>query len=121
MARITHFDIYVKDVDRAEAFYKTCFDWRLEKWDGPMEYWFVFTGEDGTGINGGLSVGEPSLKGAELTLEVDSFDGTAEKVKQAGGSLVREKDAIPGIGWFGSVQDTEGNVFGLMEEDSQAK
>ena len=122
MARITHFDIYVKDVDRASAFYKAAFDWKIERWEGPMEYWFVITGDlEKTGINGGMAIGEPLLKGGELTLEVDSFDATVEKVEKAGGDLEREKGAIPGVGWFGTVSDTEGNVFGIMEEDPEAK
>ena len=122
MARITHFDIYVKDVDRATEFFRAAFDWQIEKWDGPMEYWFVITGAlEKPGINGGMAIGEPLLRGGELTLEVDSFDAIVQKVKQAGGSLEREKGAIPGVGWFETVSDTEGNVFGLMEEDPEAK
>jgi predicted enzyme related to lactoylglutathione lyase len=28
---------------------------------------------------------------------------------------------IPGIGWFAVCSDTEGNKFGIMEEDPKAK
>jgi hypothetical protein len=31
------------------------------------------------------------------------------------------KVAIPGVGWFALCLDTEGNKFGLMEEDTNAK
>lgn len=27
------------------------------------------------------------------------------------------KTPVPGIGWFATCQDTEGNVFGIMESD----
>jgi hypothetical protein len=28
---------------------------------------------------------------------------------------------IPGVGWFATCQDTEGNIFGIMEENKKAK
>jgi predicted enzyme related to lactoylglutathione lyase len=29
--------------------------------------------------------------------------------------------AIPGMGWFALCMDTEGNKFGIMEEDANAR
>lgn len=31
------------------------------------------------------------------------------------------KMAIPSIGWFATCQDTEGNTFGIMQNDPSAK
>jgi predicted enzyme related to lactoylglutathione lyase len=31
------------------------------------------------------------------------------------------KTPIPGVGWFATCQDTEGNTFGIIEEDRTAK
>ena len=31
------------------------------------------------------------------------------------------KVALPGIGWFAGCQDTEDNVFVIMQEDSSAR
>jgi len=39
MPRVSHFDIPVDDPVRAQKFYKKVFDWKFEKWDGPMDYW----------------------------------------------------------------------------------
>ena len=39
MPRITHFDIPADDPARAQKFYKKVFDWKFEKWDGPMDYY----------------------------------------------------------------------------------
>jgi hypothetical protein len=30
------------------------------------------------------------------------------------------KTAIPGVGWFSTCQDTEGNIFGITEENKMA-
>ncbi len=55
MPRPVHFEIHADDPERAAAFYRSVFDWEIEKWEGPREYWLVTTGPEGTpGINGGL-------------------------------------------------------------------
>jgi predicted enzyme related to lactoylglutathione lyase len=121
MARVTHFDIQVRDIDRAGAFYRKAFGWELYKWDGPMEYWLTTTGDDSKpGINGGIAIGEPNLTEGQLTIDVDSLDDALAKVEAAGGTITQPKGAIPGIGWLAMVKDTEGNVFGLMEDDERA-
>jgi len=122
MARVIHFDLMVPDPERAGRFYEQAFGWKIQKWEGPMEYWLITTGEKSEpGIDGGMSKGEPNLTGAELTLDVTSVDEAAKGVTEAGGSVVREKSAVPGVGWLVSVKDTEGNVFGLMQEDTSAQ
>ena len=52
--RIVHFELPADDPARCMTFYQTAFGWRFEKWDGPMDYWMVKTG-DGPGIDGGLA------------------------------------------------------------------
>jgi len=41
MARLVHFEMNVKDVHKAISFYEDVFEWRFQKWDGPMDYWLV--------------------------------------------------------------------------------
>jgi uncharacterized protein len=107
---------------RASRFYEIAFGWTVEKWEGPMEYWLVSTGKPSEeGIDGGIGIGEPSMKNGELTLGVESLDDTIPKVTESGGMIVREKSPIPGVGYFVLAGDTEGNVFGLMESDPGAK
>ena len=121
MARVIHFEIVVADVERASAFYRSVFNWRLEKWNGPMDYWLVITGSDPEpGIDGGMSVGEPNMKNGELTLGVDSVDEVVAEAVKAGGSIVSGKHPIPGVGYLAYVRDTEGNQFGLMQSDAAA-
>ena len=126
MPRIIHFDVKTDDPDRAMAFYKKAFGWSFEKWNGPMDYWMVTTGPEGTpGINGGLSKRmEPvtctDTHGYECTIGVDSIDDGIEKVKAFGGTITMPKTPIPGVGWFAGCRDTEGNGFSLMQDDPKA-
>lgn len=46
MPRVSHFDIPSDNPERAQKFYKEVFDWKFEKWDGPMDYWMITTGSE---------------------------------------------------------------------------
>ena len=50
-----------------------------------------------------------------LTVGVDSIDESLKKVEAEGGTIVRPKTAVPGMGAFAYFKDTEGNVLGVWE------
>lgn len=122
MPRVVHFEIDAEKPERAIKFYEKVFGWEVEKWKGPIEYWLITTGkEDEPGIDGGLSrrtEAEPSIVN---TIDVPSVDEYVKKVESNGGSIVRPKMAVPGVGWMAYFKDPEGNLFGMMEEDSSAQ
>ena len=43
MLRVIHFEIPVDDPERAVNFYKKVFEWKIDKWEGPEDYWLVNT------------------------------------------------------------------------------
>lgn len=51
-----------------------------------------------------------------VTINVPSVDEYIEKVKAAGGSLVKEKETVEKMGSYAYVSDTEGNLLGLWED-----
>ena len=121
MSRVIHFEIPASDPERASKFYQKLFGWHIEKWPGPMEYWMVTTGAEGTpGINGGL-MRNTQVKTTTNTIGVESVDKAIEATKSAGGQLVMPKTPIPGVGYFAYCLDTEGNLFGVMQADGKAK
>jgi predicted enzyme related to lactoylglutathione lyase len=121
MSRIVHFEIPADDPKRAIKFYEKVFDWQIEKWDGPIEYWLIMTGEeDKPGIDGGLARREDPTTGVENTIDVKDLDASLANVKAHGGEVIRPRMAVPGVGWMAYIKDTEGNVFGLMESDLEA-
>jgi len=121
MSRIVHFEIPADDPQRAIKFYEKVFDWQIEKWDGPIEYWLIMTGEeDKPGIDGGLARREDPTVGVENTIDVKKLDASLADVKAHGGEVIRPKMAVPGVGWMAYIKDTEGNIFGLMESDPNA-
>ncbi len=115
MPRVVHFEIPADDPERAVEFYKKAFGWKIDKWEGPFDYWLVTTGEDDEpGINGAIMTKEMGNM-IRNTIGVESFDEYAEKIEKAGGKMVTEKQTIPGIGTMAAFQDTEGNVSVIME------
>ena len=44
-----------------------------------------------------------------------------EKIVKSGGEIFQPKIAVPGVGWAAYCKDSEGNIFGLMQEDPSAK
>ena len=121
MARVVHFEINADNPERASKFYSNVFGWKINKWDGPIDYWLVDTGEGDPGINGGvLKRTQPQLTTVN-TVGVDDVDNMVKKVEAAGGKVVVPKYPIPGMGWLVYATDSEGNTFGMMEADDNAK
>jgi len=56
-----------------------------------------------------------------LVAGVASIDKSIEQVRKAGGTQVVEKMAIPGVGFCAYFLDTEGNCFGIFQDDVNAK
>jgi len=122
MPRVVHFEIAIDDPERAIAFYRDTFGWEIVKWDGPMEYWLVKTGEaDEPGIDGGLTPRTQESPPIVNTIGVPSVDEYAAKVTAGGGKILMPKSPIPGVGYFAYCQDTEGNPFGIIESDMSAE
>jgi predicted enzyme related to lactoylglutathione lyase len=121
MPRISHFDIPVDSPERAQKFYSKVFDWKFEKWDGPMDYWMAKTGTEQPGIDGGMSKRIPGQIGMTNTINVPSVDKFVKKITENGGHLIIPKMAISKVGWFAQCTDTEGNMFGIIQLDEKAE
>ena len=124
MNRVTHFEIYTDDPEAVQPFYGDVFGWTFEKFEGgPVEYWMVGTGDDKEpGIDGGMTrPREGQSPGTINTIPVPSLDQTIKKIEQRGGRISVPKMAIPKIGWLAYAEDPAGNVFGILEPDTNAK
>jgi len=127
MGRVTHFEIHADQPERAVVFYRAVFGWEINKWAGPGEYWLIKTGPDSApGINGGLlkrpvGIGGKGLNAFCCTVDVAQVDESVSRALAAGGAIAMAKMAVPGIGWLAYCLDTEGNTFGMMQRDPQAK
>ena len=135
MNRVVHFEIHAANPEKAARFYRDVFGWEIKEWviDGVQiaeenRYWPVTTGSEGTpGINGGIVVRRgpapaemQAVNAYVCTVEVSSVDESVRKALRAGGSVAVPKMPIRGMGWLAYCKDTEGNLFGVMQNDSSA-
>lgn len=122
MPRVVHFEITANDPDKVIPFYTDVFGWKVTKFPGPQEYWLIETGSsDEPGINGGFFKPPEKYSATVNTVDVPSVDEYSAKVIEAGGEVVVEKMAIPGVGYLVYCKDVEGTIFGLMESNPEAK
>jgi uncharacterized protein len=122
MPRVIHFEIGADDPGRAVEFYRKVFGWEIRKWEGPEDYWLIHTGADAeAGIDGGMMRRMPQWQPVVNTIDVPSVDDFLSKIADSGGRGLTPKMAIPGIGWMAYCADTEGNQFGIMQNDPGAK
>ncbi len=120
---VIHFEIQADDVERAKKFYEAAFGWKISKMmsadQGGMDYWGLTTRDAGTpGINGGMylrSTAGEKLTTYDCTVQVDDIEKAMAAVKKSGGTIKGEKMEIPGVGWFATAIDTEGNKVGMMQ------
>jgi predicted enzyme related to lactoylglutathione lyase len=128
MGRVIHFEIHAAQPARAIGFYEKMFGWKFNKW-GEVDYWLVSTGDPtARGIDGGLvprrgdaPAEMAPVHGYVCTVDVDNLDAHVEKLASCGGSIALPRMPIPTIGWLAYGKDTEGNIFGMMQADPNAK
>ena len=122
MPRVIHFEIAAQDPERAVRFYSGVFEWEINNWEGPMEYWLIKTGEAGEpGIDGAIMRKSDQNQSIINTIGVDSLEKCLDRVTENGGKVVTPVMPIPGVGRFAYCQDTEGISFGVMEEDESVE
>jgi predicted enzyme related to lactoylglutathione lyase len=112
MPRISYLDFTAEEPERAIKFYEKVFAWEFKKWDGPMEYWQLKTGNQSEpGIDGGLAKRDKPSDSLTPFINVDSIEKYSELIEQNGGKILQPKTAIPGIGYMLVFKDTENNLL----------
>jgi uncharacterized protein len=122
MPTIVHFDIATDNPQRAKQFYGELFDWKLAGPPGMTDYYLIQTADlaGKPGVGGGLGKrGDPSQR-ITVYFGVDGIEEYSRKVNELGGKIIMPKVPVPGWGYLATCVDTEGNAFGLWQEDKNA-
>ena len=119
---IDWFEIPVRNLDRAQAFYEALLATTLRREAaGPQKTLAVF-GYGDNQVGGCLMAGEgtpdPSPDGTLIYLNAEpSLDAVLARVAAAGGRITTPKVQLPdGMGCFAHIADTEGNRVGLHSQ-----
>lgn len=123
---LRHFAINADDTARAQRFYESVFGWRFNAW-GPPGFWMIDTGTTAPEAPRGalqqrrtLIDGE-RMNGFECTIAVPDLHAVERTIVEQGGTLLMPRTTIPSVGYLLWFRDTEGNVAGAMQYDSNAR
>lgn len=115
MPGVIHFEIPADDLPRAISFYSEVFGWQADKWSEGYRPVVTTGTADDPGINGALVQRSGKVGGVCNTIDVPSVDEFVARIEAAGGKCVVPKQEIPSVGLLAYCQDTEGNLFGIMQ------
>ena len=115
---VNWFEIYVSDLDRAEAFYSKVLGKTLMDIPSPDEGQMKgFPWEEGAPNSSGALIkhpdGQPGPGGTMVYFQCDDVANEIGRVTDAGGKVMMEKMGIGEHGFIAMFEDTEGNHVGL--------
>jgi predicted enzyme related to lactoylglutathione lyase len=114
---IVHVEFPAQDADRAEKFWNGLFGWSFQDSGMPeMDYRMAQTGER---VGAAVYPSEERSGYPNYYFATDNIEAALGKVSELGGQA-GEKSPVPGMGWFASCSDSEGNSFHLWQVDSSA-
>ncbi len=119
---IVHFDIPATDLEKLKTFYSKLFNWKIYRAPGPIDYWMIETvpvNEQGMLLRPGVNAGmykkeQPEIKPVNYIL-VENIDESIQNIKTLGGTITRQKQEVPGVGWIALAIDPEGNPFAVLQ------
>jgi uncharacterized protein len=125
MRKVGWFDIYVEDMERAQAFYEMVLDTQLSTMDDPNDATVQMRafGDDFASHGAGgalvkLAFAKPGPGGSMVYFSCNDCAVEEARVSAAGGGVVRPKFSIGQHGSVSIVTDTEGNMIGLHSAPS---
>jgi len=122
MANIGFFQIPADDVGRARKFYQSLLGWKIEPdttlENKSLQWQNIITGEpeEGTMNKGGIYRRMDPSPIMNFVI-IKDFDRVLAKVEKLGGTIVMPKNAIKHVGLVAVIQDTEGNIIGLLKPE----
>ena len=126
MNPVIHFEMPAENAKRVSEFYGKVFGWNAQMMDKEMNNYVVVetTESDKNGrpktvgaINGGFFIKSKDMDAdsPSVVIAVDDIKKHVTLVKKAGGKVLGEPMAIPGVGLYVSFIDTEGNRVSLLQ------
>ena len=110
-----HVELMSTDVGKSKSFYGKLFDWELE--DVPLDdgtYTMIKVGE---GTGGGLMKNPmPNATSSWLAyVQVEDLKKAVAKARSLGGTVMKDKTDVMGMGSLAIINDPTGAMFGLWE------
>jgi predicted enzyme related to lactoylglutathione lyase len=119
--RLTNFEIYGDDPGALATFYRELLGWRIERAEG-VDYWRIAIDEASAPLaTGGIARGPSFAQAGWMNfVEVDALDATLGAAKRLGGTILKQKTAVPRTAWHAVIADPAGNAFLIWQADPKA-
>src|SRR4051812_28253761 len=117
------YELMTTNADAAETFYPAVVGWRARDAGMPgMRYTILSVGE--AGVAGIMTLPQEACAAGARPgwigyIGVDDVDAAASRVEQAGGTVHKPAEDIPGVGRFAVVADPQGASFVLFRGSSE--
>jgi len=111
-----HFEIPSDDTAKGREFWGSLFGWQFQEFPGPFEYHMTRISDQ---AGAAITSMEPGKRGIRTYFDVDDINAGVAKVKELGGEA-GDPGPVPSMGWFAVCKDSEGNEFGLWQNDPSA-
>lgn len=113
---VVHFEIGVRDREKAEAFYAALFGWRIDR-SGPAS---LIDTDGGTGINGHItSLGHAPHHYVTFYAAVEDLPACLARAESLGGRTIVPPVDIP-AGTFAWLADPDGNTIDVCGDTAVA-
>ena len=130
MSPVIHFEMPAEDRKRIADFYTSAFGWQTRQLGPEMGGYIVATttesDENGRpktsgAINGGFfqKTDDRPSQYPSVVIGVEDIKEQMKKVEGAGGKVLGEPVQIPGVGWYVSFFDTEGNRVSMLQPEQR--
>lgn len=130
MNPVVHFELPYDDKKRMVDFYAKAFGWKANFLGEDFgNYVVVMTSEEGENglpkkpgmINGGFYKKPQGEMGQcpSVVIAVENIEQSMKEVEQAGGKVHGKPDNIPGVGFYVSFVDTEGNRISILQPSKE--
>jgi len=120
---VVHFEVVGKDGKKLQQYYGELFGWKIDS-DNPMNYGMVDgkdnkTSDGNVGIGGGVGQGPDGYDGhVTFYVAVPDVEEALQKAESLGGKRVMGPEDIMGMVVLGQFTDPEGNLVGVVKDQS---
>ena len=125
MNPVVHFEMPAENRQRMADFYSKTFGWKTQTLGKDMGNYVIATTTESDekgpkkpgAINGGFFTKTDDMPAQypSVVVAVDDISESMKKVMKAGGKVLGEPMAIPGVGQYVSFFDTEGNRVSMLQ------
>jgi uncharacterized protein len=114
-APFNHFEFRTRDRKRLSDFYGSLFNWKFAE-QGPI-YSMIDSGNEE--ITGGIFQITPETPdmppGVSAYIAVKSLDETEAHIRELGGTVLKSKEEVAGMGHFSIFKDVDGNTMAIWQ------